>query len=1401
MTHRVRAFVARIGGRLKSATAKSDGISPAILPIALVAVLVLVAALASAVLLTRDSAGYTEAERVAAASPKPATGEILVFRSFHDVSDSLKGMTTKTNGINPCAHEEELDPVLAEAGRDEADEEEAAEEEAEAEEEAAEAGAESLSPAACQSEEEAEEEAERESALSLGDPDADPDADADSDAEGDGDGSGAFSVLTSSFPGADVEQKTFGPRPAITAAASFDNGLNGGSTSDNHIAPGPDSIAVIRNSQFKIMSKTGATIFGPVNSNSIFSGTNEVQAVALTGYTADGNSYKLSYNGDESVPITRGQNNTQAGIQAAIQGGNEQQQITLAGFTGTGSYTLTFNGQTTAPFVRGTNHTAAAITTALNGPSEVQTVSLTDYDANGDSYRLSVNGNQTTPIVRGQNDTAAGIANAIQGGNEIQTVAFTNFNGATAGNTFRIKIGDRMSGPLGFATALGDATPVTSQNVSDEINAVFGFPGTVTVAAGAGNGGFTATFGGASAGKDVAPIEIVFGDCATSGTPCTYTNRENAKGGLPMAGWPTSGTPATVAVGALSDAGYTLTFGGGGLQGSDVAPFAVTDGTGGASGSVAETVKGAQGLLPVGTVATAGTVADTGYTLTFGGSQTKTDLGPLTVTNGSAGVTGTVRETVKGSAGFAGWLSDTTVTIGTVADTGYNVTFNALTPLGSARQTGLGDVSQLVVTNGTGGAAGTVSTTTQGKTGIGQGACTNSGDGHIRYDQLAHRWLFTIPAFSRVGGLYAMCQAVSVGEDPLGPFNRYVFRRSLFPDYPRVAIWPDGYYNATSTGDNVIEKHACATDRLKMIAGLDATEQCIIVPAVSFMEPASIEGQALPPAGAPEHFFAAGGYQLRSIFEDDGIYAYKFHVDWANPLNSTFTGPQKITVSPYHFLCNGQLTQCVPQPNSTTRLDSQGDKLMHGAVYRKVNGVESIVMLHSIATEIGAGGERWYEMRLDANRDPYLYQHSTYAPDDHYRWMGSPNIDRKGDIALAYSYGGGPYILPIATTMSAASAVGATNIKVAAVTGTNVNFAVGGKINIGTGATLETATVAAIGTAGAGGTGIDLTAPLTIAHASASTVSNAAFVCTPPACVPVGQRYTARQPGDPLGQMTYQDGVIVEGIGAAGGSRWEDWSKLAIDPTDDCTFWYFGGYGEPGRTGGPYFGRVGAFRVPTCRLDALGAAAAAIPRHYSGSVASFTDSDLTATADMFSASIDWGDGTTSEGVVTGANGSFGVAGSHTYAGTGPHTITTSIAGTDGSTATASSDVVVYDYPAGGATFVIGDGSATGRVTFWSPQWAKKNVLSHGSASPSFKGFAMSPATPTCGSAWRTNSDLVVLPPAPLPDYTAVIVTSSVTKTGSIVSGPTTHLVVVRVDPGYTADPSLTYTGTVVATIC
>ncbi|HTP13987.1 MAG TPA: hypothetical protein VMM37_10160, partial [Bacteroidota bacterium] len=84
-------------------------------------------------------------------------------------------------------------------------------------------------------------------------------------------------------------------------------------------------------------------------------------------------------------------------------------------------------------------------------------------------------------------------------------------------------------------------------------------------------------------------------------------------------------------------------------------------------------------------------------------------------------------------------------------------------------------------------------------------------------------------------GSYAMCYAISTGPDPLGSYYRYEFVRPLFPDYPRPAIWPDGYYVPTSTGDNVIQKHAYVVDRARMLAGEDAAEQGIIIDGVNFL--------------------------------------------------------------------------------------------------------------------------------------------------------------------------------------------------------------------------------------------------------------------------------------------------------------------------------------------------------------------------------------------------------------------------------------------------------------------------------------------------------------------------------------------------------------------------------------
>ncbi len=264
-------------------------------------------------------------------------------------------------------------------------------------------------------------------------------------------------------------------------------------------------------------------------------------------------------------------------------------------------------------------------------------------------------------------------------------------------------------------------------------------------------------------------------------------------------------------------------------------------------------------------------------------------------------------------------------------------------------------------------------------------------------------------------GPYSICYAVSAGPDPMGPYYRYEFLRPLFPDYPRPAIWTDGYYVPTSTGDDPIsetiatQKHACVADRARMLRGEPATEQCVILNDVGFLNNADIDGTSLPPAGAPNIMMAAGGVQLRKQFESDRIDAWQFRVDWANPGATRVTAQKPIAVAPYHYLCDGQLSNCVPQPGSESRLDAQGDKIMSRLVYRRIGRQESIVAVHSVNTTAGGGGVRWYEFRVGGDRDVRLHQQGTYAPEGSFRWMASPAIDKKGNIAIGYSFGGSPH--------------------------------------------------------------------------------------------------------------------------------------------------------------------------------------------------------------------------------------------------------------------------------------------------------------------------------------------------------------------------------------------------------
>lgn len=78
----------------------------------------------------------------------------------------------------------------------------------------------------------------------------------------------------------------------------------------------------------------------------------------------------------------------------------------------------------------------------------------------------------------------------------------------------------------------------------------------------------------------------------------------------------------------------------------------------------------------------------------------------------------------------------------------------------------------------------------------------------------------------------------------------------------------------------------------------------------------------------------------------------------------------------------------------------------------------------------------------------------------------------------------------------------------------------------------------------------------------------------------------------------------------------------------------------------------------------------------SGTIAEITDTDPSGVAGSLSATIKWGDGTSSAGTITAANGKFLVSGSKTYTSLGNFSVVVNIASVGGSTASANGSIVV-----------------------------------------------------------------------------------------------------------------------------
>ena len=291
-------------------------------------------------------------------------------------------------------------------------------------------------------------------------------------------------------------------------------------------------------------------------------------------------------------------------------------------------------------------------------------------------------------------------------------------------------------------------------------------------------------------------------------------------------------------------------------------------------------------------------------------------------------------------------------------------------------------------------------------------ACDNGnfGDPVVVWDPAADRWIISDFAFALNGSgspiaPYFQCFAVSRTGDPLtGGWNFYALQTTdLFPDYPKLAVWPDALYLTANMfrGNTFKNVRIWALNKAQMYAGAAAS-------TVTFNLPSSIQGTSVftgipstyhsvtgpPPSGRPNFISVIWSTKLARV--------WKFHVDWTNTASSTLTGPSNVALATW-----GVAPATIPA-KSGNALDTLRERLMVQSQYTNQAGVESLWLTHTVANpgNTTLTAPRWYQLNVTGGTVVTAgpLQQSTWAPDSSAaRWMPSLAVDKDGNMALGYS--------------------------------------------------------------------------------------------------------------------------------------------------------------------------------------------------------------------------------------------------------------------------------------------------------------------------------------------------------------------------------------------------------------
>jgi Ca2+-binding RTX toxin-like protein len=403
-------------------------------------------------------------------------------------------------------------------------------------------------------------------------------------------------------------------------------------------------------------------------------------------------------------------------------------------------------------------------------------------------------------------------------------------------------------------------------------------------------------------------------------------------------------------------------------------------------------------------------------------------------------------------------------------------------------------------------------------------ACATQGLGDpvVVYDHLADRWLLAQFAGSNDDPNLVqdfICLAISRTGTPGGTtadWFVYDFATPNFPDYPKIGVWPDGYYMTTYEFPDL---GLYVLDRANLLNGNGGTtsmtcaasgSQCLrtTVSALSGtvrdtrILPADLDGPA--PVDAPGIFVRSVDDQQDTSNPVDRLEVYNATVDWTAQTWSVVQQPNLTPAAFNTMACNRNglpfvrgisepVRDCIPQPGEDT-IDALSNRPMMQLKYRVFPDGARMVFVQTVDVQalfpgVATGevaGIRWYQLRI-SDAGWAIQDQGDFSPQNApttnaeliHRWMGSAAIDKDGNIAIGYS---------------------ATN--------------------------------------------------------SDTDPGDELF----PALF-----YAARKPTDPVGTLSGET-LIAESAGPATNPfgtvgtintvRWGDYSAMSVDPIDNCTFWF-----------------------------------------------------------------------------------------------------------------------------------------------------------------------------------------------------------------------------------------------------